>query len=90
MSDARRNRRKRERTESGHLNKLATLLSEFYEFLSSDVQPSNEEVRSKFIEQKEAWYKYCSSRKLNNQAKDLFVMNVEKTWRHKTIKTAVQ
>lgn len=88
MSEQRRKRRKQLRMAGGHLNVLASHLSQFYDFLEAEVKPSDQEVRETFIKHKEDWYKYCDSNKLKDSSKDLFVMNVEKRWKHKSSKQA--
>lgn len=86
MSVKRHNKRKQLRMAGGHLNVLTSHLSLFYEFLEAEIKPSDQEVRETFLKHKEAWYKYCDSNKLKDSAKDLFVMNVEKRWKHKSSK----
>jgi hypothetical protein len=68
-----------------YLNVLATLLGEFYEYLSSQPQPSDDEVRKTFTHQDQRWKRYCKTHKLMN-ADHLFVLNVKEAWARHTIK----
>lgn len=88
MSEQRRKKRKQLRESGGHLNVLASHLSQFYEFLESEVKPSDDEVRDTFKKHRDAWYKYCDSNQLTDSAKDLFVMNVEKMWKRNSQQSA--
>lgn len=64
---------------------LADLLASFYEYLESDTQPTNEEVRERFLKDKNSWFLYCNKHNLNDQTKDLFVLNVDKMWKHNQV-----
>lgn len=49
MSYARNIRRRQQREGQPHLMMLGSLLGDFYEFLSKQPQPTDNEVRSNFI-----------------------------------------
>lgn len=83
MSEQRRLRRLKERVNQHHTIALANHLADFYEFLSQKVKPSDQQVRDEFLKHKDAWYKHCDKHKLKNEVKDLFVLNVEHTWKRK-------
>lgn len=68
-----------------YIEVLADLLGGFYEFLGEKVKPSDEEVRERFLKYKNSWFLYCDKQKLNNQIKDLFVLNIEKMWKHNQV-----
>lgn len=89
MSEKRRKKRKQKRESGGHLNVLASYLSQFYELLESEIKPSDQEVRDTFIKHRDAWHKYCDSNKLTDSAKDLFVMNVEMMWKRRANQPSV-
>lgn len=76
---------KRKRELQPHLNTLVALLQGFFNFLCQRPQPSDMEVRQRFIADNNQWKAYCLSHQLMN-ADHLFVTNVRKTWeRNKTI-----
>ncbi len=75
----RQQRRKAQRKSQNHLDKLATLLGNFYDFLSSSPQPSTDEVRSRFQKDNNEWKQYCFTNKLMN-ANHLFITNVREAW----------
>lgn len=87
MTDLPSNRRTRrliQRRNQKHLNKLATLLGRFYEFLSKKPRPSDEDVRKRFAQDNSVWQKYCLTHQLIN-ATHLFSTNVREAWeKHKT------
>lgn len=86
MGIARNLRRKQIREGKPYLAYLGNLLGDFYEFLSMSPQPSDEEVRSRFIADDAKWRKYCSIHELMN-ANHLFALNVREAWnRHSTQK----
>jgi hypothetical protein len=85
MSIARNMRRKHKAEHSQHLAKLANLLGDFYELLSSTPQPSDETIRSTFIKYNDNWQEYCRNHKLMN-ADHLFVFNVRQAWERHTQK----
>lgn len=87
MSQKRRLKRQAQRETSGMQQVLAGHLSEFYEFLETTPQPSNEEVRANLLEHKEEWFKYCDKNKLTDEQKDLFILNVEIFWKRNAAKT---
>lgn len=68
-----------------YIEVLADILGSFYEFLEEDAKPSDEEVRERFLNDKNSWFLYCNKQKLNNQIKDLFVLNIEKMWKHNQV-----
>lgn len=84
MSEARRLRRKQQLQGQPYINKLATLLSSFYDFLSKTPQPSDREVREHFTTNNEEWVKYCESNKLIN-LNHLFVLNVQEAWKRHSV-----
>ena len=83
MSYERKIRRMQRKKEQQHLNMLAMLLGNFYEFLSKHPQPSNEELRATFISSDNKWKRYCTIHKLMN-ADHLFVLNVKEAWKRHT------
>lgn len=83
MSYARNIRRRQRREGQAHLNVLATLLGNFYEFLSKQPQPTDEEVRETFISSNEKWKRYCKNHELMNMD-HLFVLNVKEAWERHT------
>lgn len=85
MSYARNIRRIKRKEGQQHLNMLATLLGRFYEFLSSKPQPSDEEVRQKFIASDNQWKRYCATNQLMNMD-HLFVLNIKEAWKQHTNK----
>lgn len=66
MSYARNIRRRQQREGQPHLMMLGSLLGDFYEFLSKQPQPTDNEVRSNFISSNNKWKKYCEVHKLMN------------------------
>lgn len=66
MSYARNIRRRQQREGQPHLMMLGSLLGDFYEFLSKQPQPTDNEVRSNFISSNNKWKKYCKVHKLMN------------------------
>lgn len=85
MSYARNIRRMQRKKDQQHLNVLATLLGNFYEFLSNEPQPSDDEVRATFTSSNDKWKRYCTIHKLMN-ADHLFVLNVKEAWKRHTSK----
>lgn len=83
MSYARNIRRRQPKDGQKHLNMLATLLGEFYEFLSRKPQPTDDEVRSTFTSSNNKWKRYCKLHELMN-ADHLFVLNVREAWKRHT------
>ena len=75
----RHQRRKIQKASQGHLDKLATLLGNFYEFLGASPQPSDDEVRERFQKANDEWKRYCFTNKLMN-ATHLFTTNVREAW----------
>lgn len=61
---------------------LAELLGDYYEFLSKEEKPSDQEVRDRFIEANARWKKYCVQKSLTYQSQELFKINVAKMWEH--------
>lgn len=85
MSYARNIRRRQRKEGQQHLNVLATLLGNFYEFLSKQPRPTDEEVREIFTSSNEKWKRYCTIHKLMNMD-HLFVLNVQEAWKRHTNK----
>lgn len=83
MSYARNIRRRQQREGRPHLMMLGSLLGDFYEFLSKQPQPTDNEVRSNFISSNNKWKKYCEVHKLMN-SDHLFVLNVQEAWKRHT------
>ena len=83
MSEARRIRRKHQKEGQNHLAVLGTLCGDYYEFLSKQPQPTNDEVRAEFISSNEKWQHYCKVHQLMN-ADHLFVLNVQEAWKRHT------
>ena len=75
MSYARNIRRRQQREGQPHLMMLGSLLGDFYEFLSKQPQPTDNEVRSNFIS--------SEVHKLMN-SDHLFVLNVQEAWKRHT------
>lgn len=80
MSVTRRIRRAQERQAQIHFNVLAGLLMGFYEFLESTPKPSDEEVRTRFIDDEQKWKQYCSNKQLSNEASLWFNYEVSQSW----------
>lgn len=85
MSYARNIRRRQRKEGQAHLNVLATLLGNFYEFLSKQPQPTDKEVRETFTSSNEKWKRYCKNHELMN-IDHLFVLNVKEAWKRHTNK----
>lgn len=83
MSYARNIKRRQQREGQPHLMMLGSLLGDFYEFLSKQPQPTDNEVRSNFISSNNKWKKYCKVHKLMN-SDHLFVLNVQEAWKRHT------
>lgn len=83
MSEARRIRRKQQREGQNHQAMLGALLGDFYEFLSKQPQPTDEEVRATFTSSDNKWKRYCKFHQLMN-ADHLFVLNVQEAWKRHT------
>lgn len=81
MSNARRRRRENERESQKHFLVLGELLADFYSFLESKPQPSDEEVRSTFIAKEQEWKRYCRKSNLNEKASLLFNNEVAMSWK---------
>lgn len=81
MSNARRLRRENERESQKHFLVLGELLTDFYSFLESKSQPSDEEVRSTFIAKEKEWKRYCKKNNLNEKASLLFNNEVAMSWK---------
>lgn len=84
MGYARNIRRIKRKESERHSNMLANLLGDFYEFLASKPQPSDEQVREKFKSSNKRWKQYCSFHKLMN-ADHLFDLNVSEAWKRHTV-----
>lgn len=80
MSIARKFRRAQLRKADVHFNVLANLLMGFYEFLESSPKPSDEEVRTRFINDEQRWKNYCSKKQLSNEASLMFNIEVSQSW----------
>lgn len=80
MSIKRRLRRAQAREAQKNFEFLSNLLMKFYEFLERDPKPSNEEVRTRFINDELCWKAYCSKRQLNKEASLLFNKEVSQSW----------
>lgn len=87
MSHTRNTRRKQLRDSQQHLNHLAMLLGDFYEFLGSSPQPADAAVREHFSVLNDRWKRYCTLHKLMN-ADHLFVLNVREAWRRHSQQSA--
>lgn len=72
--------RQRRRLVSKHFAKLGDLLAGFYKFLGSKPQPSEEEVRSKFIEYRTAWKTYAIKNDLDKKTQEEFTRQVSIVW----------
>lgn len=83
MSYVRNLRRRQNKKEQQHLNMLALLLGNFYEFLSKTPQPSTEEVREAFVSHNNRWKRYCTIHQLMN-IDHMFVLNVQEAWKRHT------
>ena len=80
MGTARQARRKAKKYD--YFNVLSQHLSEFYEFLESKPQPSNEAVVERFNKHNKEWIQFCSLLQLSGS--DLFVINIKKMWERKS------
>lgn len=65
-----------------YIDVLSGLLGDFYEFLSKEGQPTDQEVRDRFISDRQTWFLYCGKHNLNYSIKDLFVLNIATMWKH--------
>lgn len=81
MSQQRRIRRQNQRQINKHFSKLGEMLTGFYCFLERKPQPTNEEVRSRFIKDEQEWKSYCRKHQLNSNTFNLFNYEVGKAWR---------
>ncbi len=84
MSVSRRIRREQDRQAQKHFMMLGDLLSDFYAFLASKPQPSDESVRAEFIKRDRKWRAYCSRFKLKDSASLLFNNEVAQSWKRKS------
>lgn len=83
MSIARRIRRKQQREGQNHVAVLGNLLGNYYDFLSKQPQPTDNEVREEFISSNNKWKQYCKIHQLMNMD-HLFVLNVQEAWKRHT------
>lgn len=81
MSTTRRLRRAQLRKAEAHFNVLTDLLMGFYEFLESTPKPSDEEVRTRFINDEQRWKNYCSKKQLSKEASLMFNKEVSQSWK---------
>lgn len=86
MSQQRRNRRAAARVNNNHYEALASHLESFYKYLETDPQPLDVVVRDTFKTYEKNWKKYCSFHKLTEEAKFLFVRNVDEMWKRKALR----
>ena len=63
-----------------HLTLLLALLTDFYEFLGSTPQPSDEQVRASFIAHDLKWRQHCTKNQLTPAASLLFNKQVSAEW----------
>lgn len=61
-------------------DKCQDLLTEFCNFLDQQPKPSDDDVRTKFIELQNRWRKYCAVRKLTDKATLMFNKEVATEW----------
>lgn len=80
MSTTRRLRRAQLRKAEAHFTVLTDLLMEFYGFLESTPKPSDEEVRTRFINDEQRWKTYCSKKQLSKEASLMFNKEVSQSW----------
>ena len=81
-------KRRQRRAAQVHFAVLAEYLGRFYEFLSQAVQPSDDEVRDKFMYYNKLWHKYCAKKQLSISAYDSFTKQVAQLWERKKTKSA--
>lgn len=86
MSISRRQRRAQARTAQKHFDVLAGLLMKFYDFLERNPQPTDEEVRAKFIDYERRWKTYCSDMQLTKEAYLMFNQEVGLSWKSRYAK----
>lgn len=80
MSITRRTKRAQERDSIKHFSVFGSILMGFYEFLEQTPKPSDEEVRTEFINREQRWKQYCESHKLTEEASLLFNKEVSVSW----------
>lgn len=83
MSITRRIKRAQERDSQKHFSVFGDILMGFYEFLEKKPKPTDEEVRTEFIEREERWKRYCKTHKLTEEASLLFNKEVAISWKER-------
>lgn len=71
-----------------HVAVLGELLGGFYEFLGRASKPSDEEVRTEFMNRERKWKQYCANKQLGNKATSLFNSEVAQLWQKKLNKNS--
>lgn len=67
-----------------HRKVLKKHLKEFFQFLSSKPQPTNEKVRAEFIRHEAEWRLYSVMHSLGARIADLFNANVSLEWERRS------
>ena len=77
-----KNKKKNVKQKPGdrHLVFLLSLLTNFYDFLGSTPQPTDEQVRASFVAHELQWRRYCAKNQLNPAASLLFNKQVSAEW----------
>lgn len=75
--------RRNKRLSEKHFGVLGDLLSNFYAFLASTPQPTDEMVRQRFIADRTKWTNYCVKHELSAETRGQFVKQVSLVWKKK-------
>lgn len=73
-----------------HKKALNKHLSEFFNLLDSNPQPSNEKVRAEFVRHEAEWRMYCTQHRLDARVAELFNVNVSLEWERKYVRQPQQ
>lgn len=63
-----------------HIEMLAFLLGNFYDYLGQENRPTDEEVRERFKSDEAEWVQFCDTNNLTEDTKKLFNVNVSAMW----------
>lgn len=86
MSEEKHIPRAVKRKSQKHYSKLLDILSSFYNRIGHN-QLTDEEIRDTFTTHHQAWKKYCTNKELDDEAKQLFALEIKKTWERKKEKS---
>lgn len=70
-----------------HDQKLTSLLSKFFSFLSRKPKPTNEEIRTEFQRTELEWKAYCVQHRLDIRTSMMFNAKVAYEWERKSTTT---